>query len=169
MKKLALLALLVGFIAGSVLADDAQVKDDATQKQEKMDKETPKEQPKEEAQEPEMQTKPSGVRFQDLKVGTGKEAQRDMRVECHYTIWLADSTGLVKGNRLQSSKDSGKSFLCTLGQGLIEGWTDGMEGMKEGGERRLFVPWKLGWPNGAGRDIPPKTNVIFEIEYLSGM
>ena len=171
MKKLALLALLVGFIAGSVLGNDTPAKDDSAQKQEKMDKQTPQEQPKDEAKEPEIQTKPSGVRYQDLVVGTGKECKRGMKVECHYTLWLAaDSTGTVKGRKIDSSKDRNQSFMCTLGQGLIEGWSDGMEGMKEGGIRRLLVPWKLGYPGGAGNGaIPPKTNLIFEIEYLAGM
>jgi len=167
MKKLALLALLVGFIAGSVLADDtAQVKEQPAPEQEKMDKEQPKEQPK----EPEIQTKESGVRYQDLVVGTGVEAKRGTRVDCHYTLWLAtDSTGTQKGNKVDSSKDRGKSFQCTLGQGLIEGWSDGMVGMKEGGSRRLLVPWKLGYPNGAGGAIPPKTNLIFEIDFIKAL
>lgn len=167
MKKLALLALLIGLIAGSVFSSDtAQVKDQAAQKQEQMDKEKPKEQPK----EPEIQTKQSGVRYQDLVVGKGKEAIRGMKVDCHYTLWLAaDSTGTQKGKKIDSSHDRNKSFQCTLGQGLIEGWSDGMIGMKEGGSRRLFIPWKLGYPNGAGNAIPPKTNLIFEIEFLSAM
>jgi len=171
MKKVALLALLAGLIAGSVFSGDtAQVKDQSAQKQEQMDKEKPKDQPQEAPREPEIQTKQSGVRYQDLVVGTGKEAVRGMKVDCHYTLWLAtDSTGTVKGKKVDSSHDRNKSFQCTLGQGLIEGWSDGMTGMKEGGARRLFVPWKLGYPGGAGRDIPPKTNLIFEIEFLKAL
>lgn len=123
----------------------------------------------EEAAEPEIQTKPSGVRYQDLVVGEGVEAVDQMQVECHYTLWLADSTGLVKGNKVDSSVDRGEPFQCQLGVRLIQGWSDGMIGMKESGKRRLLVPWPLGYPNGAGAQIPPQTNLIFEIEFLKAL
>lgn len=119
--------------------------------------------------EPEILTKPSGVRYQELVVGTGKEAVDQMNVECHYELWLADTTGLVKGNKVDSSKDRGQPFQCQLGVGLIPGWTDGMIGMKEGGSRRILVPWNLGYPNGSGQAIPPQTNLIFEIDFLKAL
>ena len=55
--------------------------------------------------EPEILSKPSGVRYQELVVGKGVEAALGTKLVCHYTVWLADSTGLVKGQFLQSSKD----------------------------------------------------------------
>jgi FKBP-type peptidyl-prolyl cis-trans isomerase len=117
-------------------------------------------------EEPEILSKESGVRYQELVVGTGAEAALRDSVECHYTLWLADSTGLVKGDKVDSSVDRGQPFTCQLGVRLIQGWSDGMVGMKEGGKRRLLVPWQLGYPNGAGARIPPQTNLIFEIEFL---
>ena len=119
--------------------------------------------------EPEILVKPSGVRYQELVVGTGKDAVDQMQVECHYELWLADSTGQVKGNKVDSSKDRGQPFQCQLGVGLIPGWTDGMIGMKEGGSRRILVPWNLGYPNGAGQAIPAQTNLIFEIDFLKAL
>ena len=120
-------------------------------------------------EEPEIITKESGVRYQELVAGEGAEAVDKMRVECHYTLWLADSTGTVKGNKVDSSVDRGQPFDCQLGVRLIPGWSDGMIGMKEGGTRRLLVPWRLGYPNGAGDRIPPQTNLIFEIEFLRAL
>lgn len=137
-----------------VVLESEKTKDDSTATEEKQ-------------QEPEMITTESGLRYQDLVVGEGVEATEKMRVDCHYTLWLADSTGLEKGERLQSSKDGGNSFQCTIGTGLITGWSEGMVGMKEGGTRLLYVPWSLGYGAG-GRPpmIPGKSNLIFEIEFL---
>ncbi|RKX24061.1 MAG: FKBP-type peptidyl-prolyl cis-trans isomerase [Candidatus Zixiibacteriota bacterium] len=93
-----------------------------------------------------------------------------MNVDCHYTLWLADSTGLVKGDKIDSSHDRPGSFKCQIGVRLILGWSEGMIGMKEGGTRRLLVPWKLGYgERGAGGAIPGKTNLIFEIDFLKAM
>jgi folate-dependent tRNA-U54 methylase TrmFO/GidA len=80
------------------------------------------------------------------------------------------ATGLVAGKRLQSSKDRGQTFTCTLGQNLIEGWSEGMVGMKEGGTRRLFVPWKLGYgERGMGSMIPAKADLVFEIDFVKAL
>ena len=120
-------------------------------------------------EEPEVITKESGVRYQELVVGTGSEAIDQMQVECHYTLWFADTTGLEKVERFQSSKDGGMPFRCQLGVRLIPGWSDGMIGMKEGGTRRIFVPWRLGYGDREGGRIPAKTNLIFEIEFLKAL
>ena len=127
--------------------------------------ETPTEQPT----ESEIVTKPSGVRYQELVVGEGVEAVDQMRVECHYTLWFSDSTGLQKVQRFQSSKDSNQPFQCQLGVRLIPGWSDGMIGMKEGGTRRIFVPWEQGYGAAGGGPIPPKTNLVFEIDFLKAL
>jgi FKBP-type peptidyl-prolyl cis-trans isomerase len=125
---------------------------------------------KREPLEPEILSKPSGVRYQDLVVGKGVEAVLGSQVQCHYTLWLGDSTGLVKGQFLQSSKDTNQPFTCTLGQSLIAGWSDGMVGMKEGGTRRIFIPWEQGYGvQGRPPMIPAKTNLVFEIEFLSAV
>ena len=112
---------------------------------------------------PEIITKESGVRYLEMIEGTGVEAVDRMQVECHYTLWFADSTGLEKLEMFQSSKDGGMPFRCQLGVRLIPGWTDGMIGMKEGGTRRIYVPWELGYGDQEGGRIPAKTNLIFEI------
>ncbi len=115
----------------------------------------------------EMITTESGLRYEDVVIGTGTEATPKMALVCHYTVWFADESGLKKTGKLQSSKDKGLEFNCRLGQGLIAGWSEGMVGMKEGGTRVLYVPWQLGWGDkGMGSQIPPKQNVIFEIDFI---
>jgi len=121
------------------------------------------------ADEPEIMNKENGVRYQELVVGTGKEAVDKMQVQCHYTLWFADSTGLEKVTRFQSSKDTNQPFTCQLGVRLIPGWSTGMIGMKEGGTRRIFVPWEQGYGEKGGGPIPPKANLIFEIDFLKAM
>ncbi len=130
----------------------------------------PKTEKAEKAVEPEMLSKASGVRYQELVVGKGVEAALGSQVQCHYTLWLGDSTGLKKGQMLQSSKTNNQPMTCTLGQGLINGWSDGMVGMKEGGTRRLYIPWAQGYgAQGRPPMIPGKSNLIFEIEYLKAV
>ena len=119
-------------------------------------------------EEPKMQTTELGVQYLDLVVGKGNPAKMGSRAEVHYTLWLTDTTGVGKGKRLQSSKDKGQTYVCTLGQNLIAGWSDGMVGMQEGGVRMLHIPWKLAY-GAQGRPplIPAKSDLIFEIEYVS--
>lgn len=122
---------------------------------------------KDAVKEPVIHTTESGVRFQDLVVGTGAECEMGSKVDCHYTLWFADSTG-EKQKRFQSSKDGGRSFQCTLGRGLIKGWSDGMVGMKEGGTRRMIISPELGYGKG-GRGIPADQWLVFEIDFIKLM
>ncbi len=109
----------------------------------------------------------TGVKYYDIVVGTGKDCKIGTKVQCHYTLWFADEKG-EKGKRFQSSKDFGKPFDCTLGQRLIQGWSDGMVGMKEGGIRLLVIPPDQGYGKGGGA-IPANSTLIFEIEYLKAL
>jgi FKBP-type peptidyl-prolyl cis-trans isomerase len=116
--------------------------------------------------ESEIITTESGLRYKDLKVGTGVAAEMKMKCTVHYTLWLDDGNG-GKAQRIQSSKDRNHPFTCTVGYRLIQGWSEGMVGMKEGGTRQLWVPSKLGYgPQGMGGMIPPNADLIFEIEFL---
>ena len=108
----------------------------------------------------------SGLKWTDLKVGEGHEAENGDEVDVHYHIWLAKDG--EKGKSIQNSKDSGKPFAFTVGQkNLVKGWNEGTVGMKPGGIRRLLLPPELGWgERGMGTMIPPNASVIFEIELL---
>ncbi len=107
-------------------------------------------------------TTESGLKYEDTKEGTGKAAAKGNTVEVHYTGWLTD------GTKFDSSKDRGKPFRFPLGGGqVIKGWDEGVQGMTEGGVRRLTIPPELGYgQRGAGDVIPPGATLTFEVELL---
>lgn len=104
----------------------------------------------------------SGLEIQELKVGDGVEAKAGQTVKVHYTGWLLD------GSKFDSSVDSGKPFTFHLGAGqVIQGWDEGVAGMKVGGKRKLRIPAQLGYgARGAGADIPPNATLVFDVELL---
>ena len=107
-------------------------------------------------------TTASGLKYEDVKVGTGETATAGRTVSVHYTGWLTD------GKKFDSSKDRGKPFEFPLGGGrVIKGWDEGVEGMKVGGVRKLTIPASLGYGSrGAGGVIPPDATLVFDVELL---
>lgn len=100
---------------------------------------------------------------EDLKVGDGAEAKAGDSVTVNYVGTLTD------GTKFDSSYDRNQPFTFRLGAGeVIQGWDQGVEGMKVGGKRKLTIPSELGYgERGAGADIPPNATLIFEVELLS--
>jgi len=107
-------------------------------------------------------TTPSGLKYEDLNVGTGAEAKTGQTVSVHYTGWLTD------GKKFDSSVDRKQPFEFPLGMGrVIKGWDEGVQGMKIGGKRKLTIPPGLGYgARGAGGAIPPNATLIFDVELL---
>jgi FKBP-type peptidyl-prolyl cis-trans isomerase len=107
-------------------------------------------------------TTPSGLKYWDLKKGTGAIAKAGDQVKVHYTGWLTD------GKKFDSSVDRGEPFAFKLGAGMvIKGWDEGVAGMKVGGKRQLRIPADLGYgARGAGGAIPPNSELIFDVELL---
>lgn len=107
-------------------------------------------------------TTPTGLKYVDLEVGEGPEATPGKNVEVHYTGWLEN------GTKFDSSLDRKEPFTFRLGAGqVIDGWDQGVAGMKVGGKRKLTIPPDLGYGNeGAGGVIPPGATLIFEVELL---
>ena len=107
-------------------------------------------------------TTPSGLKYTDVKVGTGAEAKSGQNVSVHYTGTLTD------GKKFDSSKDRNQPFNFPLGAGrVIKGWDEGVAGMKVGGVRKLIIPASLGYgASGAGGVIPPNATLLFEVELL---
>jgi FKBP-type peptidyl-prolyl cis-trans isomerase len=111
-------------------------------------------------------TTASGLKYEDIKVGTGAEAKAGQNVSVHYTGWLwVDGK---KGDKFDSSKDRGQPFGFPLGGGrVIKGWDEGVQGMKVGGNRTLTIPPAIGYGDrGAGGVIPPGATLLFEVELL---
>lgn len=109
-------------------------------------------------------TTASGLTYRDNKVGTGATAEAGKRVTVHYTGWLNDNG--KPGTKFDSSKDRNEPFQFNLGaHQVIQGWDEGVAGMKVGGSRTLIIPPQLGYgPRGAPPVIPPNATLIFDVE-----
>ncbi|MFN3983916.1 MAG: FKBP-type peptidyl-prolyl cis-trans isomerase [Rhodocyclaceae bacterium] len=107
-------------------------------------------------------TTASGLIIEDLEQGSGALAEQGKMVSVHYTGWLTD------GAKFDSSKDRNDPFQFPLGAGhVIRGWDEGVQGMQEGGRRKLTIPPELGYgARGAGGVIPPNATLVFEVELL---
>lgn len=109
---------------------------------------------------------PSGLKYIEEKVGEGDEAISGKSVVVHYTGWLYIAG--QKGKMFDSSVQRGQPFSFPLGAGrVIRGWDEGVKGMKVGGKRTLIIPSALGYGDtGAGNVIPPRSDLIFDVELL---
>lgn len=105
-------------------------------------------------------TTASGLKYQDLKVGDGATPRMGQTVTVHYIGRLEN------GKEFNNSYTLGKPIDFKLGQ-VIEGWNEGLQTMKVGGKRRLWIPSKLAYgPAGRPPNIPANSNLDFEIELL---
>ncbi len=111
-------------------------------------------------------TKPSGLKYEDQKVGDGIEAVAGKNVSVHYTGWLNEKG--TKGAKFDSSVDRGQPFSFPLGgQRVIPGWEEGVAGMKVGGKRTLMIPPKLAYgERGMPPTIPANADLLFEVELM---
>ena len=109
---------------------------------------------------------PSGLKYVEVKEGTGAEAKKGDEVVVHYTGWLYNDGKI--GKKFDSSVDRKEPFVFPLGAGkVIKGWDEGVAGMKVGGKRKLIIPPELGYgQRGAGNDIPGNATLLFEVELL---
>lgn len=104
---------------------------------------------------------PSGLQYQVLKEGTGKQPKATDQVECHY-----EGT-LINGKVFDSSYQREQAATFGLNQ-VIAGWTEGVQLMKEGAKYRFFIPYNLAYgERGAGQSIPPYAALIFDVELLA--
>lgn len=113
-----------------------------------------------------MQKSPSGLQWEDVKVGTGAQPKPGQTCVMHYTGWLWENG--AKGKKFDSSVDRGRPFGFSIGQGqVIKGWDEGVATMKVGGKRNLLIPPALAYgARGAGGAIPPNATLFFEVELL---
>lgn len=107
---------------------------------------------------------PTELVIDDLIVGTGDEAKAGRNVDVHY-VGVAWSTG----KQFDASWDRNETFEFRLGAGqVIQGWDQGVAGMKVGGRRRLTIPSDLGYgPYGAGGVIKGGETLVFVVDLLN--
>ncbi len=108
------------------------------------------------------QTTSDGLQITDEVVGTGTEATSGKMVTVQYTGTLTN------GTKFDSSFDHGAPFSFSLGAGkVIQGWDEGVQGMKVGGKRKLVIPPSLAYGDRAiGGVIPANSTLVFEVELL---
>ena len=105
-------------------------------------------------------TTKSGLQYTILQPGKGPKPAPDAEVTVHY------KGTLLNGQQFDSSYDRGEPITFELSR-VIPGWIEGVQLMQEGSKYRFFVPWNLAYgPKGAGKDIPPYSVLIFDIELL---
>ena len=105
-------------------------------------------------------TLPSGLQYQVLKEGNGRKPKATDTVKCHYEGMLID------GTMFDSSIQRGEPAEFPL-NGVIAGWTEGLQLMQEGAKYRFFIPYTLGYgERGAGQAIPPFAALIFDVELI---
>lgn len=103
---------------------------------------------------------PSGLQYMVLKEGKGKSPVATDQVKCHYEGMLVD------GTLFDSSIQRGQPATFPL-NGVIAGWTEGLQLMQEGAKYRFFIPYHLGYgERGAGQSIPPFSALIFDVELI---
>jgi peptidylprolyl isomerase len=112
-------------------------------------------------------TTPSGLKYIDVKVGTGASPRTGQTVVVNYTGWLYENGR--KGAKFDSSLDRNEPFSFPIGMHqVIAGWDEGVATMKVGGKRTLIIPPALGYgAHGAGGVIPPNATLIFDVDLLA--
>lgn len=103
------------------------------------------------------------MKIEKISSGTGATPKRGDSVTVHYTGWLTD------GAKFDSSVDRDEPFSFVLGTGqVIQGWDEGVAGMRVGDKVRLTIPPELAYGDqGYPGAIPPNATLIFEVELLS--
>lgn len=97
----------------------------------------------------------------DTVVGTGVEAVPGDSVSVHYTGTLTD------GTKFDSSLDRGAPFEFVVGSGMvIQGWEQGIPGMKVGGKRHLVIPPSMGYGAQQMGSIPANSTLVFDVELM---
>lgn len=109
-----------------------------------------------------VKTLPSGLQYKELKAGTGKTPKATDTVTVHYKGTLID------GTEFDSSYKRGEPSTFEVSGGVISGWTEALQLMKEGAKWQLFIPSSLAYSErGRGALIGPNVALIFELELIS--
>jgi FKBP-type peptidyl-prolyl cis-trans isomerase FklB len=106
-------------------------------------------------------TTDSGLQYEIIETGQGNTPGQEDKVTVHYTGTLLD------GRKFDSSRDRGQPATFPV-NGVIPGWTEVLQLMKEGDRWRVFIPFQLAYgERGAGDVIPPFATLVFDVELIS--
>ena len=115
---------------------------------------------------------PANLVVTDLRVGDGATLAVGQQATVHYGLWLYDPSGtdskgtFVQDSRLTASATSGFQIRIATGS-VIEGWVQGLPGMKVGGQRRLIIPPSLAYGSTGNSSIPPNAWLVFDVDLLA--
>ena len=108
-----------------------------------------------------IQVTKSGLQYEVLSEGSGKQPKAADTVRCHYEGRLLDGTVFDSSYRRNTPADFGL-------QQVIAGWTEGLQLMKEGAKYRFYIPYMLAYgEGGAGSSIPPYSTLVFDVELIN--
>jgi FKBP-type peptidyl-prolyl cis-trans isomerase FkpA len=103
----------------------------------------------------------------DVRTGEGTPAIANSIVTVHYSGWLYNQSQPESKGLLFETSTGGTPFSFVLGAGqVIEGWDQGLVGMRVGGLRRLIIPPSLAYGSDRNGPIPPNATLVFEVELL---
>ncbi|MFA6369323.1 MAG: FKBP-type peptidyl-prolyl cis-trans isomerase [Candidatus Shapirobacteria bacterium] len=106
-------------------------------------------------------SKVTQLQIEDTVVGNGQEVKSGDNISIHYSGTLED------GTKFDSSYDRNQPLEIQIGVGqVIQGWDQGVVGMKVGGKRKLTIPYQLAYGENGSGPIPPKATLIFEVELI---
>ena len=107
----------------------------------------------------------SGLKIYILEQGIEPKPKKGDRVRIHYTGYLRN------GKKFDSSLDRNQPFVTPIGVGrVIKGWDEGIQKLNVGTKAILYIPANMAYgKRGAGRVIPPNSDLIFEVELLDVM
>ncbi len=108
---------------------------------------------------PEIKVLPSGVQYQVIRAGSGKNPTAEDTVVAHYRGTLLD------GTEFDNSFKRGTPLTIPVSQ-VVVGWQDALKAMTVGGKWKVFIPSDLGYGENGTGNIPPNATLIFDIELL---
>ncbi|HRN71325.1 MAG TPA: FKBP-type peptidyl-prolyl cis-trans isomerase [Candidatus Woesebacteria bacterium] len=104
---------------------------------------------------------PNNLQIEDITPGKGQEVKSGDTVVIHYIGTLEDNT------KFDSSYDRDEPFITQIGVGqVIQGWDEGVVGMKIGGKRKLTIPPEMGYGSRGIGPIPPNSTLVFIVDLL---
>ncbi len=109
----------------------------------------------------ELVTMPSGLKYYELKEGTGKSPKLNQKVTVQFKI------STEEGYLIEDTYKYDQPLTFTIGnEEVIKGLEEGLLTMKPGGKRKLIIPPELGFGNRAIRSVPANSNLVCELELI---